>query len=301
MSKVFIIILNWNGRADTIECLESLRKIGYRDYKIVVVDNGSTDGSADVIPKKYFQDVAFIETKKNLGFAGGNNIGINYALENDAEFILLLNNDTIVEPDFLTELVKAAQADDKIGIVGPMINFYDNRDTIWFGGGKINWLKTKGSHVSYGLQTTRSPLTAGSDYSTGYLTGCCLLIKRKVIEKIGFLSEDYFLYYEDTDWCLRSRQAGFETVLAPAAKIYHKQSRSAQEFSYPYVYYHSRNGLILGSKFGPRFLIYLLSAWIFLKQMVKLVLGYKKNWARPVMRGVTDFWRGRRGKLEGYY
>ncbi len=134
-----------------------------------------------------------------------------------------------------------------------------------------------------------------------YITGCCLLIKRQVIEKIGLLSEDYFLYYEDVDWCLRAKKAGYDCGLVANAKIYHKQSRSAGEFSYPYIYYHSRNGLILGNRFGLKPIVYLISFWIILKQMIKLIIGFRRNWVKPVMKGVWDFWRGRKGKLAGFY
>jgi len=300
MKKVFIIILNWNGCEDTIECIESLKKINYSDYKIVVVDNGSTDESLDVIPRK-FGDIAFIETKKNLGFAGGNNVGIKYALENQADYVLLLNNDTVVEPDFLTKLVEAAESDKKIGIVGPIIMFYDKRDTIWFGGGRVNWLRTRGEHISYGQVASDKWSVISKAEEVDYITGCCFLIKREVIEKIGLLSEDYFLYYEDVDWCLRSKKAGFRSVFVSSAKIYHKQSRSTKESSYPYIYYHSRNGLILSSRHQFKIFTYLVSIWIYLKQILKLIVGYKKEWARPVMHGIKDFWRGKRGKLEGYY
>ncbi len=306
MPKVFIIILNWNGCADTIECLESLKKIDYPDYKIVVVDNASSDDSIDIIPRKY-TEVSFIAVKKNLGFAGGNNVGIKYALENQADYILLLNNDTIVKPDFLTKLVEIAESDKKIGIAGPKILFYDKRDTIWFGGGKVNWSRTRGTHIAYSLQLTDyrqssdSQQSAVSGQQTDYITGCCLLIKREVIEKIGLMREDYFLYYEDVDWCLCAEKAGFKSVFVPSAKIYHKQSRSAGETSFPYIYYHSRNGLMLSSRYGFKIFTYLISGWIFLKQILKLIVGYKKEWARPVIKGVRDFWRGKKGKLEVYY
>lgn len=311
MPKVFIIVLNWNGKDDTIECIESLKKIDYSNYKIVIVDNGSSDGSDDIIPRRYFKEIPFIETKKNFGYSGGNNIGIKYALEHGADYVLLLNNDTIVEPDFLSKLVEAAEANKTIGIVGPMIYFYDRRDTLWFGGGKVNWARTKGEHIDYGLRTTdygknENIGSSGSPSAVvgrqvDYITGCCLLIKRETIEKIGLLDEDYFLYYEDVGWCLRARKNGYNSVLVPSAKIYHKQSRSADEASYPYIYYHSRNGLILASRFRSKILALIIGFWIFSKQIVKLVIGYKKEWARPVIKGIKDFWRGRKGKLEGYY
>jgi len=297
--KVFIIILNWNGCNDTIECIESLIKIDYPNFSVVVVDNASSDNSIDIIPRKY-RDIAFIEVKKNLGFAGGNNIGIKYALEHGADYVLLLNNDTTVEPNFLSELVNAAEANKKIGILGPKIYFYSEPVRIWFGGGKLNLLRTKGTHADY-MKIDNKELAAKVPLKTKYITGCCLLIKKEVIQKVGLMSEDYFLYYEDVDWCLRVKKAGWQIFFVPSSMIYHKQSRSAGEHTFPYIYYHSRNGLILGSRFGAITLTYLLSTWIFTKQIIKLFIGYNRNWAKPVIKGVVDFWLLKRGKLEGYY
>lgn len=297
--KVFIIILNWNGCNDTIECIESLKSVDYRNFAVVVVDNASSDDSIDIIPRKY-RDVAFIEMKKNTGFAGGNNTGIKYALEHGADYILLLNNDTTVEPNFLTELVKAAEADKKSGILGPKIYFHSEPAKIWFAGGKLNWLMTKGTHVDY-LKIDNKEMPPEKPRQTEYITGCCLLIKKEVVKKIGLMSEDYFLYYEDADWCLRARKAGWQIIFVPSAAIFHKHSRSAGEHSFPYIYYHSRNGLILGSRFGAVTLTYLLSLWIFTKQIIKLFIGYNRQWAKPVIKGVVDFWLLKRGKLEGYY
>jgi len=328
MPKVFIIVLNWNGLKDTQECIESLEKIDYPNYKIVVVDNGSIDESLEKIPYKY-PEVAFIETKNNLGFAGGNNVGIRYVLDLPAgestDYILLLNNDTAVEPDFLTKLVEAAESDEKIGIAGPMIYFYGKRDTIWFAGGELNWVKTKGKHVGYGKTVdvySSSEDSSGesesrslrdssrlapqdrarsSNKTVDYITGCCLLIKRQAVDEIGLLCEDYFLYYEDADWCLRAKKAGWRSVLVPSASIFHKHSKSAIEGSYPYIYYHTRNGLLFASRFGSKTLAYLISFWIFCKQIVKLIIGWRRAWTKAVLRGVKDFWKGKTGKLEGYY
>jgi len=299
--KIFIIILNFNGWSDTLECLDSLNKVVYDNFEVILIDNGSDDNYR--LPTTNHQlKIEAIYNKENLGFAGGNNQGIKLALDppagGGADYVLLLNNDTTVESDFLTKLVQAGEANKKAGILGPVIYDYADRDKIQFAGGKINWAKTRGTHI------TIPPFEKGGRgeiLPTDYITGCCLLIKKEVIEKIGLLSEDYFLYYEDTDWCLRAKKAGYECFLIVDSKIYHKHSKSAQEFSYPYIYYHSRNGLIFASRFGSRFLTYLISVWIFLKQVIKLVIGYKRNWARPVMRGVIDFWRGKKGKLEGYY
>ncbi len=295
--KVFIIILNWNGWFDTKECLASLEKVSYDNFEVILIDNNSREPMPSVSSAQNLK-ITQIYNKENLGFAGGNNQGIKLALEGNADYILLLNNDTVVEPDFLSKLVEAAEEDESAGIVGPLIYFFDERNKIWSAGGKITSHFTRGELIGY-QETDEGQYRAAEQVD--YVSGTCLLIKAEVMKKIGFISEEYFLYYEDTNWCQRAKKAGWRCLLVPQARIYHKASRSTQEFSYPYIYYHSRNGLMFGEKFGNKLVIYFLSVWIFLKQVIKLLVGYKRNWAKPVLRGVWDFWLNKKGKLEGYY
>lgn len=296
--NVHIIVLNWNGKDDTIECVKSLQKINYDNYKIIVVDNGSEDDSVSEI-KKLFPEVKIIENKKNLGFAGGNNIGIKYAVENKADYVLLINNDTIVDKDFLIELIQAGETDKKIGAVGSKIYFHSEPNRIWFAGGKINWLKNKGTHIGLDeIDNNQDDKISETDY----LTGCCLLIKREVVEKIGGLAEDYFLYYEDTDFSLRVKNAGYKIVYAPASKIYHKISRSIKPGSSNYIYYHVRNGLVMAKRNGSflnKIILYLYCVILFLKQIVKIIfMPQKRNWAYAVLRGEKDFLSGKMGKAD---
>lgn len=309
--KVSIVILNWNGWKDTVECIESLAKIDYPNYEIIVVDNGSTDES--VIKLKMLQmraekavnkNFKIIENKENLGFSGGNNVGIRFALKSNADYILLLNNDTLVKPNFLSELVKIGESSSKIGLIGPKIYFAVEPNRIWFGGGKINWLKTKGEHLNYNKTDDKKTSLQPSTYQVSdYLTGCCLLIKRAAVEKIGMLSEDYFLYYEDTDYCLRAQEAGWQCVYIPSAYIWHKISQSTREFSPSYIYYHSRNGLMLAKKHNPAekvILVYLFSIYLVIKQLIKyLFLPQKRLWVKMALLGIYDFYRNRAGKF--YY
>ncbi len=260
----------------------------------------------------------------NLGFAGGNNVGIKYALKNQADYVLLLNNDTTVEPDFLSQLIKVAESDKKIGMLGPKINFYQPKNRIWFLGGKINWLLNKGTHLYYdqidsnlvqnSCKESRrrhwrmSPSDGASQnlpnrpFEVDYFTGCALLIKKEVIKKIGLMWEGYFLYYEDTDWNLKARRNNWKIIVVPKAKIYHKASRSTKEGSFSYIYYHTRNGLYLvkrNASFWIRFCVYFFSIWILAKQIIKLIFVPKKRiWAKAVMKGIEDFYLGRTGKLE---
>jgi GT2 family glycosyltransferase len=293
---VYIIVLNWNGKEDTIECIKSLDEIEYENYKIVIVDNGSGDNSVSDI-KNIFPDINVIENNKNLGFAGGNNIGIDFAMANNADYILLLNNDTIVDKNFLSELIDVGESDEKIGLLGPKTYFYSDPKRIWFAGGRVNWMKNSGSHV--GIEEIDHG-QYDKIRQVDYLTGCCLLIKRQVIEKVGKLSEDYFLYYEDTDLSLRAKNSEYECIYVPKSKIYHKVSRSTKPGSSSYIYYHTRNGLALSKRNGSflnKILIYPYCLFLFFKQIIKILFfSEKRNWALAVLRGEKDFILGKMGK-----
>lgn len=306
--KVSIIILNWNGWKDTIECLESLKNIDYPNYEIIVVDNNSRDDSAKKL-KEYInsdgRQIVFITNENNLGFAGGNNVGIKYVLEKskiDNEYILLLNNDTIVDPQFLSYLIKIGESDERIGILGPLIYYYDEPKRIQFGGGKIKKFMTRGVHI--GLNEIDQGQFSDIDYNiVDYYTGCALMIKKEVIDKIGLMPEDYFLYYEDVDWNLKAKKAGYLSVIIPKSKIWHKVSRSAKQDSPSYIYYHSRNGLLLAKRNAPFFIrqtVYLYSFWLLGKQIVKfIIMPSKRMWAKSIIKGILDFYKGKIGqKLE---
>ena len=178
---------------------------------MVVVDNHSTDGSAERIKQK-FSRIELTENKENKGFAFGNNVGIDHALENGAEYVLLLNQDTEAEPDFLKNLMKVALSDGKIGLLSPLI-VWKRTKKIWFAGGKINWWRMKSQH--------KTKAGKGEFWKSEFLTGCALLIKREVLEKIGKLDEKFFLYWEDVDFSVRSRRAGFKIAVVPESIVYH--------------------------------------------------------------------------------
>ena len=294
--KVYVIVLNWNGKEDTLDCLDSLRSTDYDNYQVVLVDNGSEDDSVRAV-KENFPEVEVVETGKNLGFAGGNNVGIEYAVKQDADYVFLINNDTTVHPDYLKELVVVAESDAKIGAVGSKIMYHGEPERIWFAGGKINWLKNKGEHI--GLDEIDKG-QFDEIKEVGYLTGCALLVKREVIEKVGVLEDDYFLYYEDADYSLRIQNAGYKTVYAPKSKIYHKVSRSTKPGSASYVYYHVRNGLVNARRNGDisvKIAIYIFAFLLSVKQLVKIIFFPKKRaWAFAVLRGEKDFLRGKMGK-----
>ena len=296
--KVFIIILNYNNWPDTRQCLASLQKIDYGNFQIVVVDNNS------IKKERLDSNIILIENQQNLGFAGGNNTGINFALGQRAEYILILNNDTTVDRDFLKHLVKTAQSDQAIAMVGPKIYFHDKPKQLWYAGGQVNWLYNKAVMRGYS-EEDKGQYDSEESQETDYISGCCLLIKGNLIDKIGLMPEQYFLYYEDTDWSLKAQDLGYKCVFDHKAKIWHKGSRSTIEASDSYIYYHSRNGLMLAQKYAPplrKMAVHLDAGWRIIKQIIKLILvPQKRNWAINILKGIKDFYLNKEGKYENWH
>lgn len=219
--KVAIIILNWNGKADTVECVESLGHIDYPNYEVLIVDNGSTDGSVELF-KKMYPGHTIIENPINLGYAEGNNVGIRKAMDEKADYLLILNNDTVVDPKLITELVSVAESAQDIGFLGPTNYYYDykgRKDVINFAGGTYSiW---RGTTRNNGMnEIDRGQYDEVKESS--YIPGSCVMVKREVIEHIGLINPDYFTYWEDTDWCIRALRSGYRSVYVPKAKIWHK-------------------------------------------------------------------------------
>ena len=221
--RTFAVIVNWNGKADTLECLGSLLSAGAKNLQTVVVDNGSQDGSVEAI-RAAFPAVEVLPQERNLRFAGGNNAGIRFALGRGADQVLLLNNDTTVAPDFLSHLSRCLAGLPHGGIAAPKILYYSSPSLIWYAGGLLSFwtgtMRHRGIREADGEQFALPG-------ETSYASGCCLLASRAVFESIGLLDESYFMYTEDADWCLRARKAGFPILFEPGARIWHKVSVSA--------------------------------------------------------------------------
>ena len=213
---VWIILLNWNGRDDTLACLQSLARLEYTNTKILVVDNDSHDGLIEILQQR-FPSVMLLKNQENLGFAEGNNVGIRYVLTQHADYILLLNNDTIVDPKFLSELVAIGEAHPAIGMLSPVIYHYTDPETAWFHRGVIDWQNGFAFHSSQ-----PKTVTAIYEENTDYLSGCALLVKVQVIRAIGLLDDRFFAYYEDVDWSLRCQQATWKLAVVLSASIWHK-------------------------------------------------------------------------------
>jgi GT2 family glycosyltransferase len=232
--KAFISILNWNGLVDTLECLESVYKMDYPNFEVIVVDNASSDDSVSVIKEKYPQAI-LIESKENIGFTGGNNIAMRYAMEHDAEYVWLLNNDTTVERDAMTALMRVAQSSPSIGLISSQVHYHSIPDIPQFAGSYVDWELLE-IEVSHSKKTKADPIfQTGSDVC---LWGTALLIKRSVIDNIGYLDDRYFAYWEDTDYSIRSLKAGYKNVLCPESIIFHKNLPPQGQARTPHYYFY---------------------------------------------------------------
>jgi GT2 family glycosyltransferase len=299
LPRVLIIILCYNGIDLTRACLVSLGRLNYAAFDILVVDNDSHDQTPAVV-RAEFPKVQVIEAGANLGFAAGNNIGLRRALERNYDYALLLNNDTEVAPDFLVRMVEAAEADPAAGVVGPTIYYYERPDTIWSAGGLLDWERGRSAMRGIGERD----LGQYRDVSAvDFVTGCALLCKRAAIERVGLLDERFFMYYEETEWCVRARRAGLRILHVPRARVLHKIPLDARA-DQPYVaYYMTRNRLLFLRTTGAGPLAWLHAA---LLQDLRtcLSLSLRPKWrARRSQRNAMlsawhDFLRQRYGRRD---
>jgi GT2 family glycosyltransferase len=281
--KVAIVILNWNKKDDTAECLASLGNISYADTVTLVVDNGSTDGSAAFI-KKAYPRVILLENGRNLGYAGGNNAGIRYALEHYRPgYVLVLNNDTIVDREFLDGLVRALESDDNAGIAGPKVRFYHDPEKINAAGARLVWPLGIAKNIGIG-EHDDDRFNAGREVDCIY--GCGFLIKSQVIEEVGLLDENFFILLEETDWCLRTRKAGYRILYVPDSVIYHKEGISGRTQTPASVYYGHRNRLLLIKKnYSP---LMVIASVVPMASMFLITLGYYLSKRDFRMMGVVS-------------
>jgi GT2 family glycosyltransferase len=238
--KVALVVLTWNGIADVLPCLESVRRLDYGNLLVIVADNGSTDGTQAAV-RAQFPEVVLVENGQNLGYAEGNNAGIRRALELGADYVMLLNNDTEVDPALVRELVAVGEADPQVGVVGPMIYYHADRERIWCAGARVEW------SIAEVILLDKDALDAGTDVQprdVPFISGCALCAKRAAIERVGLIDPRFFIYYEELDWCERMRRAGFRLVLVPRAKVWHKVSRAFGQASATTTYYMTRNRLL---------------------------------------------------------
>lgn len=230
---IYVVTLTWNQREDTLECLESLSHMTYPRYRVLVVDNGSSDGTAEVIRTR-FPHVELIVNPHNMGFQGGFNIGLRHALEHGADWVFVINNDTFVDPRILDEMMAHASPPD-VGMLSPKIYYAADKTRIWtVGGMKHPWTLEMTDKGDGELDRGQWDQVIERDY----LIGCAMLIRRCVLEQVGMFDEGYHpIYYEDSDLCLRARRAGYRLLLVPSAHMWHKVSASGGGNASPRVRY----------------------------------------------------------------
>jgi GT2 family glycosyltransferase len=289
LPRVSIIILNWNSYEVTRDCLLSMRTLNYLNRDITLVDNGSVDGSGERLAGE-FPEVRLIKNQENLGFAGGNNVAIRDALSRGADYLLLLNNDTIVQPDFLCELVRAGESDPKIGLLNPKIYYFDPPDRIWYAGGINKPGRVFPVHI--GLRE-RDNGEYNQAKEVSFITGCALLIKAEVVRKIGLMDETFFLSFEDADWCVRARQAGFRGFYVPSSVIWHRDAFDTERnFGSKRGFFIMRNSVVFARKHAkikdwPRFVLS-VGKYLIVRTVIDLYKGDSKRVA-SLYRGI---WSG---------
>ena len=290
---VVIILVNFNHADVTLECLKSLKKITYRNVRIVIVDNASADESTEVLQKANSNKAyKLIYMEENQGFAAGCNAGIQYAMEQNAQYVLLLNNDTVVDARFLTELINHMKIHPECGAAIGTIFYDQRRDIIWYAGGSLNPRTGRIVHDQFGQQGTKT--VGDSPRNISFATGCCLCLKMDTIQAIGLLDKDYFMYEEDADYCLRILQQGKRIHYVPSAVIYHKLSISAGASSPMIQYYSARNHLLMIKKNFRGINRWIAEAVTFLVLLKRCATG---EWSfTHVVHGVIAYYRGEKGK-----
>jgi GT2 family glycosyltransferase len=291
-------VLNWNGYSDTIECLNSLLNARYGDLEIILVDNGSTDGSGSML-KSEFWNITYVETGENLGYAGGNNAGIELALRNGAELLLIVNNDVTLQPEAISALVDAAAANPGAGILGCIVYRADDPDVIEHAGAKA--APTLGYH---GRPRGMGQVDRGQFQSieeVDWVTGCALMLTRDLVESVGWFDPDFFCYCEDMDLCLRGRKGGYSVLSVPGAKAWHKGfASSGGEASSMPIYYYVRNANLLAARHAPprcRLSARLRETVVFWSTVTSLIGSPRPKVAaiKEALRGLHDYRSGIRG------
>ncbi|MBD3367944.1 MAG: glycosyltransferase [Candidatus Eisenbacteria bacterium] len=232
--RITAIVVNWNGIDVVGPCLETLLASDFEGLDVLVVDNASTDGSVAFI-RQTFPGVRIIEAGDNRGYAAGVNAGAGVALDDGADYMFVLNNDVEVAPDCLSALVEAASGRPDAAFLGPLIYYHEMPDVVWSAGGRIGWWTGHIRHV--GIRQRDRGQFAGV-HDVDYVTGCAALVSAQAVRQIGLMDTDYFMYNEDTDWCVRAAKAGFAIVAVGDARMWHKVSSSSGGGLTPFKIYH---------------------------------------------------------------
>lgn len=288
MKKVAVVLVNYNGLKDSVECIESIRKSDCSDdITIVLVDNASKVNEAGII-KEQFGDVVVIRSEVNGGFSAGNNIGIKYALKAGFEYILLLNNDTIIDSHMVSVLRNQC---DEMVVTVPKMLYYSEPEKIWYGGGEINRWTGNAKH-----RRMNQIDNSNEEEVVTFATGCCMMIHTDTLKKVGLLDESYFMYCEDTDFCIRLMQNNIKIKYIPSAKLWHKVSSSTGGEKSPFnTYYITRNRLNYVKKYKNEFY---RTAYPFslMSRLIRLWTEKDDNIRRAFKNGIEDHKNGKIGR-----
>ncbi len=299
--RVFVVVLNWNRADDTLECLRSISDLHLPNTSltVVVVDNASTDDSVERIKKgKWPFNFVVLKNSRNLGFAAGNNVGIDYSLKSGADYVMVLNNDTIVNKNLLDNLISSFDCKNKkVGVVSPKIyfakgfEFYKNRYSendlgrvIWYAGGRIDWNNV------FGINVGVDEVDKGQfdkEVETDFATGCCSLFSALALKRVGLYDKRYFMYFEDVDLSVRLKKVGYKVLFNPKGMVFHKVAQSSGIGSDLNDYFITRNRLLFGMKYAP-----IRSKIALIRESFRFLVSGRK-WQKV---GVIDFYRGNFGK-----
>ncbi|MBM3192881.1 MAG: glycosyltransferase family 2 protein [Chlamydiae bacterium] len=269
--KVYLIVLNYRGKEDTKECILSILDSSYKNFEIVIVDNHSQDQSISYL-REAFPGITLLETEKNLGYAGGNNVGIQFALDQGAEAILILNNDTTLDKDCIKNFVAESKTYPN-SILGGRVYYFDTPSEMQHFGGV--WSHRKGKFINQPDRDFDTKRARNLDF----ITGCALFVPRQIFHKTGLFEESFFLYYEEIDWCFRARKLGFFCTYVPSPMIFHKESKSFATPKPPQSYFQWRNRIFFIERNFEKSQFYL---WLFTKFPKRLFLLFIKRWIKEL-------------------
>lgn len=290
LDPLYCVIVNWNLKEDTLACIQSLLDSGASATRVIVVDNGSTDDSVESLRERFSADIQIIQNHRNVGYARGSNLGIQQALEKGAKWVLLINNDTLVTTGFLRELENVVENYGKFDIIGPLILYHDKPKRIWYLGDRL----IPGTLMTTSLYRGQIEKPSYPQvFPVDFVTGCAMLVNRKVFDKVGLLDTRLFMYGEDVDFCWRARRAGFKLAAAPRAKMWHKVSTSANREKSTLRYLRTRNQnrfYRLNSRGAQIPIMLAFSLYQLIWKSGSDIIHFQPKMIAPLVRGWVDGW-----------
>jgi GT2 family glycosyltransferase len=294
LPSVAVILVNYNGLEDTVECLASLRAITYPNFSVIVIDNGSSVNPIPMLSAE-FPEVRFVRSEKNLGFTGGNNLGLANALEGDPKYVLFLNNDTVSSPNLLSSLVEFMEGNPDVGIAGPLTFYYDAPEIVYFWGGNLDRNTGRITFIGRGKPL---PESSGDVVYCNFIEGAAIFIRADLIRTTGGFNDDYFLTSEESELCIKVADMGYRLAVLTSCPIFHKVSSSMGEGSelMSYFVYRNRLHFIKNNVFDFKFKDFVTIISIYLRTFASMVVKeHNIPAARGLLIGVYDFFRGVKG------